>query len=128
MKHLKEYEYQMSEAQGPSVSTVIEDIEFTYKGLDFMVTFQASGNVNYEQPAEEEGHGMHKIGGGWQVDDITISDLDISVSVFDRYVSIYGDSEIEEEISNFLLADKAISERIQEDLIEANANSMGEME
>lgn len=128
MRHLREYESQMSEAQDSSVSTVIEDLEFTYKGLDFMVTFEASGNVEYEAPAEEEGHGMHKVGGGWEVEDIMISDLKISVGVLDKYVSINEDPEIEEEIINFLLADKVTSAKIQEDLIEAHGQMGDDVE
>jgi hypothetical protein len=118
----------MNEARDSTVSTVIEDLEFTYKGLDFMVSFEASGNVEYEAPTDEEGHGFHKIGGGWQVEDIMISNIKISVSILDKYVSIYEDSEVEEEIINFLLADKVISNKIQQDLLDAHGDMGDEVE
>jgi hypothetical protein len=122
MRHLKNYDSDINESQDSTVSIDIADLEFSYKGLDFMVSFEASGNVEYEAPQEEEGHGMHRVGGGYSVEDILISNLEISVGVLDKYVSIYEDPEIEEEISNFLLTNKETSERIQEDLIEAHSN------
>lgn len=124
MKHLREYDNQIFEASTSQPSVTISDLEFTYKGQDFMVSFDASANLEYQQPQKEEGHGFHEVGGGYSVEDIIISNLEISVSVLDKYVSIYEDPEIEEEITNFMLTDKDLVSEIEEKLVE----SLSEME
>jgi hypothetical protein len=128
MRHLKNYDVQINEAQDSTASAVIEELEFTYKGKEFIVSFEASGNIDYEQPQEEEGHGFHRVGGGYQVEDIIISNLEIGVDVLGKYAYIKPDSEIEEEITSFLLANKETSERIKEDLIEAHSNMGDDLE
>lgn len=122
MEHLKNYESVVNEEKAVNTSTSISDYEFTYKGLDFMVSFDVTGKVQYEPSEKEEGHGFHEVGGGMMVEEIQISNMDLKVSLFDKYVSV-SDPEIEEEIKSFLVTDNASIKNIEEDLIEAYADS-----
>jgi hypothetical protein len=122
MRHLKEYESVMNEAQGSNASASIVDYEFTYKGLDLMASFDVEGRVYYEAPQREEGHGFHDVGGGMMVEDVEIDNLILSVSLFDKYVKV-SDPAVEDEIKKFLLVDKDSIETIEEELIENYADS-----
>lgn len=123
MEHLKEYESVVNEGQDINASASVSDYEFSYKGLDFMVSFDAEGEVSYEAPEKEEGHGFHEVGGGMMVNNITISNMDLKVGIFDKYASVSPDQEIMKEIENFLITDKDSLENIEEELIEAYADS-----
>jgi hypothetical protein len=122
MKNIMNFKGHLNEAQGAYVTATIENYEFTYKGSDFTATFEVSGNVSYEQPTREEGHGIHMIGGGPQVENIEVELIFLEIPVIGKIATITGSSEnkeIFEEIQNFLSVDKDSSKEIEEVLIEA---------
>jgi len=121
MKNIINYESHLNEAQGAYVTATVEDYEFTYKGTDFTANFEVSGNVSYEQPTREEGHGVHMIGGGPQVEDVEIKLDSLQIELMGKTVTITGsdeNQEIFEEIQNFLSVDKDSTKEIEEILIE----------
>jgi hypothetical protein len=86
MKHLKQFGKLNESVTNTMVD--FEGEEFSYKGFNFIVDFQAEGRTYYEAPAREEGHGFHDIGGGVMVEDVVISINNLDVDVLDTYIQV----------------------------------------
>jgi hypothetical protein len=118
MKHIKIFDKFLDEAKAKSTDAKIEEFETVISGTHFMIDVTVNGTAEYDPGSDEEGHGYHKIGQGYDVDIDSITLDEVNVDVLGTYCKVELDAKTAKKIQDFLMKDKKFQREAEEALIE----------
>jgi hypothetical protein len=117
MKHIKIYNDFVNEKTKSNDATV-KEFETVISGTNFMIDVTVNGTAEYDPGSDEEGHGYHKIGQGYDVDIDSITLDEVNVDVLGTYCKVELDTKTAKKIQDFLMKDKKFQKEAEEALIE----------
>jgi hypothetical protein len=119
MKYIKIFDKFLDEAKAKSADAKVEEFETTISGTDFMISATVKGTAEYDPGSDEEGHGYHKVGEGYDVDIEEIILDEVNIDTLGTYCKVELDKQTAKKIHDFLMKDKKFQKQAEEALIES---------